>query len=74
MKLPAPDTVDTAQLVARLRELANAMVFADGDRDHMNQSRLSCLQSQMAFQLMFMAADKLEIDEIERDLSHSKGM
>lgn len=59
MKLPHPDSVDPHELADALRMSADIMVRIDGDRDHMNTSRLTCGQIQGAFRLMLIAADKL---------------
>lgn len=59
MRLPHPDTVDAVDLAKNLRLLADHMILTDGDRDHMNTSRLTCENVRNAFRLMLMAADKL---------------
>lgn len=60
MKLPASENVDPQELIESLRMSADIMVRIDGDRDHMNTSRLTCGQVQGAFRLMLIAANKLE--------------
>lgn len=60
MQLPDPDTIEPMALAVGLRLHADLMIAIDGDRDHMNQSRLTCEQTQRAFRLMLIAAEKLD--------------
>lgn len=59
MKIPNPANVDSAELASALRSFADLFTLIDGDRDHMNTSRLMCGQVQDATRLMVIAAAKL---------------
>lgn len=47
-------------IVERLRISAEAIMLTDGDRDHMNQSKLNCENTQTAARLLTEAADMIE--------------
>jgi hypothetical protein len=69
MKLPDPTTVDPIELADMLRVSADLMIRIDGDRDHMNTSRLTCGQVQGAYRLMLIAAERLYGLQMPSDLS-----
>jgi hypothetical protein len=48
------------QVVAALRFLADGIMQADGDRDHLNQSNLLCEQTQNGARVLREIADWLE--------------
>lgn len=70
MRLPKPETVE---LIDSLRMSVNIMTRIDGDRDHMNTSRLTCGQVQGAARLMLIAANKLEASVITSEASNITG-
>lgn len=61
MKLPDAEKVDPAVIASLLRTWADVMIRHDGDRDHMSPSSLRCGQTQSAFKLMMLAANKLDL-------------
>lgn len=50
----------TVDLISALKTSAEAIMRADGDRDHMNPSNLTCEQTQSISRIITAAADGME--------------
>lgn len=60
MRIPNPEDVNPSELAKSLTRAAECIILTDGDRDHMNDSRLTVEQSMTIARLLVVAASKLD--------------
>lgn len=60
MRIPNPALVPKQDVINTLRESAKKIALEDGDRDHMNPSRLTVGFTMVCARAMLLAAAKLE--------------